>query len=216
MTVLAAWVDPSGAYLAADSGLVGGAAVEESRIATEQKIRTVSVELTRSDAVPGDALIAAAGNASAGPLAWYSTPPKAPPGRSPYAAEDETRIHAYEVAFDRWAWRWACELEQAAHDARLVCPAAGPDGSTIVDAAWILGFRGQAWLLTERSARRVRSYTAVGTGGAYALGALAGLERQVRDAVLTPCEALGRAVEIACRYDAYCRGPAQVEVVPSG
>jgi hypothetical protein len=219
VTVLAAWVVGPAAYMAADSGLVGGVEVEESRVWPDvQKIRPVQVGVQGpTELAQATALVGAAGNASAGPIAWYEVdPPRAPAARDLARVTDATRAqaaHDYEISLDRWAFLYAVALDTAARDACLTI-GGDSDRPELTDAAWMIGFRGRVWTASQHSARRVDRMTAIGTGGAYALGALAALDPAILEG-LQPRLAIERAVNVACRYDAYCRGPAQVEQVPA-
>lgn len=202
MTVIAAWVTAESVILGADSALLGGFGTQQNRVSQGEKIRPVALTIEAFNRFE-EAYVAAYGNSSAGPLAWYGEPPDPPLPRAGPASLDD------EIKLDRWAYRWACQLDTEARAAGIVAEA---DGVLYVEAAWLIAYRGRAWVANGRSARPIGRFAAVGSGGSYALGALDALANAVQTSRITAAEAVEQAILTACSYDAACRPPVQLVV----
>lgn len=105
-------------------------------------------------------------------------------------ADSELAAWAHQVA-ERWG--------QLAVDHRAV------DADGDVDGIGLLGYAGRLWSITDGCALRIGHYYAIGTGGPYAMGALAALGQEHRGIRLP--EDLTAAVEAAARHDLYTRPP---------
>jgi len=105
---------------------------------------------------------------------------------------------------DEWAHRIAQAWTELAVEAKP--PATNDNGHLDGDA--ILGHAGRLWHLTEGLADRITSgYTAIGSGGDLALGALHVLSNDLEDAE----QVLYLACAAACAYDDGCHMPLQLE-----
>lgn len=100
---------------------------------------------------------------------------------------------------DHWAQVVAEAMTDMARDHRIL------DKDKKMDGFVLLALRGRLWSLYDYHAMRIDEPTAIGCGGAYAVGALAALGSRG-----TRKQRARRAVEIACRYNPFCRPPVVV------
>lgn len=106
------------------------------------------------------------------------------------------------------AWAGAVAESFAELAVERVPPVTTADGA--IDGRALLGHAGRLWLLAGSAALRIAStFTAIGAGGDYALGALHALDAAGR--LHDPVQALRIAVETAIVYDDSCGGPVVVD-----
>ncbi len=189
MTVAVVMVDGDRVVMAADSVAVGGPDMTNRRHPPIRKVHRVQVPGAPAGR-RGTALIAGAGSVAGLELGRWTAPPKV------------------NGDLDEWAWRYVKVLRDAAHARGLV--ENDDDEDKVLDCHWLVAFRGAAWHVTEDVAMRT-AVQAIGTGGPYALGALAVL--RAREPAWAAEQLLGAAVVVACEHDAACGPPVTVEVL---
>lgn len=177
MTVIVGVPNGNTIVLASDSCEVD----DEDTVFTARKIFTIPIGIEQ-------AAIGGAGNSAVFPIMRWKV--QYSPAPQPGDRDDE----------DRWAQSIADSFTELAREAKIVTEKGDVDGILL------LAFRGRLWSIEESYAAPVTDATAIGSGGAYALGALAALEHRR----VTPTDLATKAVEIACRYNAGCRPPVVV------
>lgn len=145
----------------------------------------------------GDYLVAAAGDARACDIACYTwQPPKPPKPMRDYDKFLITRvIPSLRKAIETGGW------EKTAESSFQI----------------LLALHGKVSQITEDYSRLLdqRGLYAIGSGGAVALGALAGLANPIPKRADTAAEVLRKAVGIACTYSAASSPPIQVVIQTS-
>lgn len=104
---------------------------------------------------------------------------------------------------DEWAWQAAEQFTTLAVEAKP--PITDKDG--YVDGRALLACKGRLWMLTGHDATSAGRFTAIGSGGDLALGALTVLLA----ADWHPADAVAKACEVACQWNSGCRPPIQTE-----
>lgn len=176
MTTIAAAVIGDTVHMAADSASIDGSGRIWLRHPTDPKIHTRQVPHH-----PRPVLLATAGHGALAALCRH----------------DLTWDGYPDHAVDEWAHRIAQQLDVLARDHH----ATDRDGD--VDGSALAAVHDRIWLLSGGFATACGPLASLGSGGAYALGALDALSdvRQIRPGDLDT------AVEIAARWDDGTRGP---------
>lgn len=184
MTVIAGCADGRTVWMGADSQATG----DDDRKWRDRKLSRIAVGRT------GEAMIGAAGDSRLSPLVRKICAPFDP---NPHDDAD----------CDGWAQAIAEAFTSLAVE--TVPPITGENGC--VEGYVLLGYAGRLWMLTTSIAVPIPDeFTAIGSGGDYALGALAALHAQGSK---LGWPAVHTAVAAACRFSAGCSGPIDVQTV---
>lgn len=105
-------------------------------------------------------------------------------------------------ALDRWADQVAMRWAERARARRCVDKKGDVDGTAMV------AVRGRLYDLTESCGAPVARLAAIGSGSAYAYGALYVVGEEILDD--DPVLSLALAIEAACAFDRGCAGPVEV------
>lgn len=159
-------------------------AADSAFVDEEDGVATRPLKLVTLPVGDEQAVIGVAGSASSIPLVrWTLVIPAAPSAGSE----------------DAWAQSIAEAATLASRDAKI------SDKDGIMPGRLLLAFRGRLWTIEDMLAMPVEVFGAIGSGSAWALGALAVLIDTEK-----PKRAARRAVEIACAMHVHCRPPVVV------